>query len=234
MLPVYRISEGAENLGNNYSTFEKCKSIFKKNGIVLIFSEGRCINEWKLRPLKKGTARLALSAWEENIPLKIIPAAINFSSFRKFGKNIHLHFSDPIHNTFQHLESGRAISSFNTKLESHLRAEVYEISGNDKSTLNKRFNRKVPIAKKILLFLPALAGAVILSPIYFPIRELVKKRWNNDHFDSIVVAILFLVFPFYLLLLTILGLIFLPGYFGLAVVPAVLLCSLALLHIKES
>ena len=56
ILPVYRLSEGAENLGHNYSTFEQCRDIFK-NGIVLIFSEGRCINEWKLRPLMKGTAR---------------------------------------------------------------------------------------------------------------------------------------------------------------------------------
>ncbi|MEP6583590.1 MAG: 1-acyl-sn-glycerol-3-phosphate acyltransferase, partial [Ginsengibacter sp.] len=55
MLPVYRISEGTQNLENNYSTFSACQDIFKKNGIVLIFSEGRCINEWHLRPLKKGT-----------------------------------------------------------------------------------------------------------------------------------------------------------------------------------
>ena len=49
MLPVYRISEGAENLEHNYTTFSSCIDIFKKNGIVLIFSEGRCVNEWHLR-----------------------------------------------------------------------------------------------------------------------------------------------------------------------------------------
>ena len=30
MLPVYRISEGAENLDNNYSTFDECQDIFQK------------------------------------------------------------------------------------------------------------------------------------------------------------------------------------------------------------
>ena len=84
MLPVYRVSEGVENLENNYTTFEACQDIFKKNGIVLIFSEGRCINEWHLRPLKKGTARLALAAWQQNIPLEILPLGINYSNFRKF------------------------------------------------------------------------------------------------------------------------------------------------------
>jgi 1-acyl-sn-glycerol-3-phosphate acyltransferase len=73
MFPVYRVSEGVENLNSNYETFESCKNLFRKNGIVLIFSEGKCINEWHLRPLKKGTARLAINSWEENIPLQVLP-----------------------------------------------------------------------------------------------------------------------------------------------------------------
>src|SRR6266478_9269485 len=31
MLPIYRTSEGTENLGINYQTFDACKNIFKKN-----------------------------------------------------------------------------------------------------------------------------------------------------------------------------------------------------------
>ena len=69
MLPVYRVSEGVENLENNYTTFDACQELFSQRKIVLIFSEGRCINEWHLRPLKKGTARLALTAWMHNVPL---------------------------------------------------------------------------------------------------------------------------------------------------------------------
>jgi 1-acyl-sn-glycerol-3-phosphate acyltransferase len=234
MLPVYRISEGAENLGSNYETFEKCKAIFKQNGIVLIFSEGRCINEWKLRPLKKGTARLALSAWKENIPLKIIPTGINFSSFRKFGKNIHLNFASPIENNFQHLDNGKAILAFNATLENALLPAVYDFHAKDKKTAEEKFELKVPLIKKIVLFFPALAGALIISPLYFPVRELVRKKWNNDHFDSIVVTMLFLIFPFYLLLLTTIGLIFLPAFWGLTIPIAVALSSLALLHVKQS
>ena len=88
ILPVYRSSEGAENLSENYKTFDACISIFRQSGIVAIFSEGKCINEWHLRPLKKGTARLAIKAWEEGIPLKVVPVGINYSSFSRFGKNI--------------------------------------------------------------------------------------------------------------------------------------------------
>src|SRR5690606_20650045 len=127
MLPVYRLSEGAENLENNYSTFERCREVFRKNGIVLIFSEGRCINEWKLRSLKKGTARLAMSAWQQGIPLNVIPVGINFSSFRRFGKDIHLNFGKPISTgEIAYPEGGKAITVFNNRLHSELKNLVYE------------------------------------------------------------------------------------------------------------
>ena len=92
ILPVYRTSEGVENLEANYTTFDSCKEIFINNGIVLMFSEGKCINEWHLRPLKKGTARLAISTWQNGIDLKVLPVGINYNSFKKFGKNIFLNF----------------------------------------------------------------------------------------------------------------------------------------------
>ena len=69
--------------------------LFEENKIVLIFSEGRCINEWHL-PVKKGTARLALDAWENNIPLSVLPLGINYSSFRFYGKNMFLNFGNVI------------------------------------------------------------------------------------------------------------------------------------------
>ena len=56
ILPVYRPSEGVENLSENYKTFDACIEILRRNGVITIFSEGKCINEWHLRPLKKGTA----------------------------------------------------------------------------------------------------------------------------------------------------------------------------------
>src|SRR5664279_3900589 len=119
MLPVYRISEGVENLEHNYSTFQACQTLFKKGKIVLIFSEGRCINEWHLRPLKKGTARLALSAWQHNIPLSILPLGINYSSFRKFGKTLHLNFGNIItkEDIRADLSSGAAVIEFNKRLQ---------------------------------------------------------------------------------------------------------------------
>src|SRR5206468_2914871 len=96
LLPIFRTSEGVENLNQNYHTFDACQKAFERNRIVLIFSEGWCENEWHLRPLKKGTPRLVMNAWKNKIPLTVIPVGLNYSSFKKFGKEIHLVFGKPI------------------------------------------------------------------------------------------------------------------------------------------
>ncbi len=203
MLPVYRISEGAENLEHNYTTFSTCINIFKKNGIVLIFSEGRCINEWHLRPLKKGTARLAISTWQQGIRLKVIPLGINYSSFRLFGKNMILNFGEIIEKESfnEAMPSGEAITTFNAKLQSQLTKLVIEAVPSDKERIKKIFVVPQPLIKKILLSIPAVIGWLLHAPLYYPVILLIKNR-ANDHYDSIVVGLLFIFYPIYLLAIT--------------------------------
>ncbi len=207
LLPVYRVSEGVENLEENYKTFDQCKEIFKQNGIVLIFSEGRCINEWHLRPLKKGTARLALSSWEEGIPLKVLPVGINYSSFRKFGKNIKLFFGEFITAADADPDNGhgKSIQSFNSNLLQQLQPFVFEIDKEDKTQLHKTFYAAQSTAKKILLFIPAATGWLLHAPLYYPIKIFVNfAAKDNDHYDSIVVAILLLAYPLYVIIVSVL------------------------------
>jgi 1-acyl-sn-glycerol-3-phosphate acyltransferase len=203
MLPVYRISEGVENLENNYTTFSACIDIFKKNGIVLIFSEGRCINEWHLRPLKKGTAKLAINAWHQGIPLKVLPVGINYSSFRIFGKNIILNFGEIFGNeSFNKLmPEGEAISTFNLILRKQLKNLVIEIDKTEKGKIKQTFFVRQPLIKKIVLVIPAIAGWVIHAPLYYPVVLAIKNR-ANDHYDSVLVGLLFTLYPIYLLAIT--------------------------------
>ena len=205
LLPVYRVSEGVENLEENYKTFDQCKEIFKQNGIVLIFSEGKCINEWHLRPLKKGTARLAISSWDDGIPLKVLPVGINYSSFSKFGKNMKIFFGDFI--TANDISSssghGKNIQSFNASLLQQLQPFVFEIDANDIAALHQKFYVHQPVLKKIILFLPAILGWLLHVVLYYPVKTTVKKlSFDTDHYDSIVVGLLLLLYPLYLLIIT--------------------------------
>lgn len=217
MFPVYRVSEGVENMEGNYITFDHCKKIFKQNGIVLIFSEGLCINEWHLRPLKKGTARLAISSWEDGIDLKVLPVAINYSSFKKFGKNIKLSFGDIIfkENINYKDSHGNAIRQFNEILKVQLSKDVLEIDSSDKAALHEAFYINQSGLKRILLFIPALIGLLIHAPLYYFVKWLADMLVKEDgHDDSKKVGFFFILYPIFLLILSAIVFLFTGNWFS--------------------
>ena len=206
MLPVYRLSEGSENLDENYKTFDDCIKVFKQDGIVLIFSEGACVNEWNLRPLKKGTARLVLKAWEQGIPLKIIPTGINYNSFSRFGKYVILNFGEIIsRENFPVLlneNAGQKIQTFNAALKMQLEKIVLQINPTDKKALKEIFKVSVSPAKKILLFIPAVLGWLLHAPLYIPMQKLAYKKFSlTGHYNSVLLGLLFFSYPLYLVLI---------------------------------
>jgi len=205
MLPVYRPTEGVENLSENYKTFDACMEIFRRCGVVLIFSEGLCVNEWHLRSLKKGTARLAYKCLQENIPLKILPVGINYSSYKRFGKNIFINFGNllSVNDFDKNLSDGAFNQVFNNSLHNELRQLVYEIKKNDKKKQKELLVIKTSVFKKILLAIPAVIGFVVHAPLYLPIKYWVQKKYSRTvHVDSMNIAISLFSYPLYLLLLT--------------------------------
>jgi 1-acyl-sn-glycerol-3-phosphate acyltransferase len=205
MMPIYRASEGADNITENYKTFDACIEVFKNNGVVMIFSEGQCINEWHLRKLKKGTARLAIKAWQENIPLQVLPVGINYSSFWRFGKNVFINFGTVIREDDIDLTSkeGMRYQAFNHELKRQFEKLVFEIPIGNKQKQKEILEIESSGFKKIALALPATIGWLVHAPLYLPVKKFTWKRtYNNDHFDSVMTAILLFSYPVYLLLLT--------------------------------
>lgn len=232
LLPVYRSSEGAENLAHNYTTFAACHEVFEKNGVVLIFSEALCVNEWKLRPLRKGTARLAISAWQKGLPLTVIPLGFNYSSFHSFGKNVHLLFGQPLSSdaVLQQEGDGKQIQAFNQQLQQQLNALVYHFDPADTAALDRRFAVPISVVQKTVLALPALVGWLLHAPVYYPVKW-VAALFDTDHFDSVVVALLLLLYPVYLLLAIVL---FWPllGWVSLLLVLLMPLCARATVWLR--
>jgi hypothetical protein len=207
MLPVYRPSEGVENLSENYKTFDTCIELFKRHQVVLIFSEGLCANEWHLRPLKKGTARLAYKCQQENIPLKILPVGINYSSFKRFGKNLFVNFG----NIFaagdfdKNPSDGAWNQAFNNTLQQELRPLVFEIEKKDTAKQKELLEIQPSLLTKILLAIPAAIGWLAHAPLYLPIKYWVLKKYGKSvHIDSLLITIPLFSYPIYLLIITIL------------------------------
>jgi 1-acyl-sn-glycerol-3-phosphate acyltransferase len=236
MFPVYRISEGVENLENNYKTFEECKRIFRQNGIVLIFSEGRCINEWHLRPLKKGTARLAISAWQEGIPLKVLPVGLNYNSFSSFGKNIQLNFGNII--TEMDFDTdhshGKSIADFNNKLQQQLKGLVIEADKDDLASLKKIFFVSMSPMKRILLSMPAVLGWLFHFILFLPLRKFSwDKAAHNDHYDSVLTGLLFIIYPLYLAIISLLVFLLFGGWYWASVFIILPFCARSYVQVKQ-
>lgn len=205
IFPVYRMRDGVENLSENYETFDACIKVFKAGEGVLIFSEGLCKNEWHLRPLRKGTARLAFKAWHDGVPLKVIPAAINYSHFKGYAAKIDINFGAPIiaEDFNLHATDGIKNKAFNDKLYAALNEGVYEIPAIDKKMAKQKFNIKNHYFLQVLLFVPALIFKIIHYPFYIFSRVIEKKVTSDtDHTGSVIFGASLLFYPLYILLIT--------------------------------
>ncbi len=235
ILPVYRTSEGVENLSENYKTFDACIGLFRQNGIITIYSEGKCINEWHLRPLKKGTARLAIKAWEENIPLRVLPVALNYSSFTRFGKNIFINFGEIITPDViaDHAADGMRNLEFNNRLRAELEKGVFEIPPGDKQQLKEKLSVPLSPFKKAILFLPGWLGWLInLPPFIFARRNAISRLKEPGHYDSVVMGILLLIYPLYIVLLTLALLLITHNWWSLSFPILALFTAWAYVQVK--
>lgn len=233
ILPVYRLSEGAENLGNNYDTFDQVQELLKEKKIVLIFSEGLSVKEWHLRPLKKGTARIALRVWEEGSEMEVIPVGINYSSFNRFAKSIIINIGTPIRSaSIGPNKSGRALNSFNAILYDELSLLVYEIPKEETTLRKKIFEKPVSLKIAVLLAIPSFIGYLLHAPFYYLCRSIVQKKISG-HYDSVMVGAAFVFYPFYLLLVTSILYFVTGSWWSLILIPLMPLTALALLHTRK-
>lgn len=99
IVPIYRIQDGGvEGLKKNDAAYQRVNSLLKKNAKIIVFAEGLCVQERRLRPLKKGVARMVFGAYEAlgDDRLVIVPVGVNYSHPHKFRSTVFYNAGDPI------------------------------------------------------------------------------------------------------------------------------------------
>jgi 1-acyl-sn-glycerol-3-phosphate acyltransferase len=99
IIPIFRIQDaGKEGLKKNDETYRRVNYHLSKKENVMVFAEGLCIQERRLRPLKKGVARMMFGAMEEiNDPdLTVVPVGCNYSNPSKFRSTLFYNVGEPI------------------------------------------------------------------------------------------------------------------------------------------
>jgi glycerol-3-phosphate O-acyltransferase / dihydroxyacetone phosphate acyltransferase len=100
VIPIYRKKDvGPNEKPNNTSSFVQCHKYLSRGNRLLIFPEGSSYYELKLREIKTGTARIALSFEAQNNfngNLKILPIALDYSDSIQFRSMVSITISKPI------------------------------------------------------------------------------------------------------------------------------------------
>lgn len=99
MLPIYRRKDGGySKLKNNYVTFQSVFSALHDNRTVMILIEGSTIQVKRLRPLKKGTARMAFGAIEayDLEEVYIVPGGVNFTYADRPRSEVMIEIGEPV------------------------------------------------------------------------------------------------------------------------------------------
>ena len=99
IVPIYRMRDGGkEGLKKNDESYQRVNALLGKNKKVIVFAEGLCVQERRLRPLKKGVARMVFGAYEflQNDSLTIIPVGINYNQPDAFRSKVFYNVGEPI------------------------------------------------------------------------------------------------------------------------------------------
>ncbi|UXX79427.1 1-acyl-sn-glycerol-3-phosphate acyltransferase [Reichenbachiella carrageenanivorans] len=100
VIPVYRDKDVApgEKIDNE-KTFRDCYKFLENNGSLMMFPEGTSYHELKLRKIKTGGARIALSAEKRNqfeLGVHIMPVGLYYSDPSKFRSKIYVNTGELI------------------------------------------------------------------------------------------------------------------------------------------
>ena len=99
MLPVYRIRDGIDSMGQNQQVFGQTADILQSGIPLALLPEGTHSPIKRLQQLKKGVCRIAFMTAEASdfkIDLHIIPTGIDYTSYSKAGTHLLVNYGKPV------------------------------------------------------------------------------------------------------------------------------------------
>jgi len=147
MLPIYRQRDGVNTKEKNIEAFKKCTEAILKKRSLLIFGEGFTDDVFirRLKPIKKGAARIAFTTleacdWKEDIYIAAV--GCNYSNPNKYGSDLLISTSEKIHlNVYkeQYLENpGKVINEITAKVEQLLKNQLTHLNEEERAGLHEQ------------------------------------------------------------------------------------------------
>ncbi|MBT3175050.1 MAG: hypothetical protein HN336_09395 [Lentimicrobiaceae bacterium] len=99
ILPIYRVRDGFDNVKKSKKIIGKTTDIITSGASIGILPEGNHSRFRRLRPLKKGFARIAFQTLELNdfnMDLQVVPVGVDYDSFSKYRSSLIVNFGEAI------------------------------------------------------------------------------------------------------------------------------------------
>lgn len=99
ILPIYRARDGYDSIEKSNKIFERTVDILTAGCAMVILPEGNHSRFRKLRPLKKGFARMAFKTEEANnynLDIRVVPVGIDYDDFSKYRSSLVIKFGTPV------------------------------------------------------------------------------------------------------------------------------------------
>ncbi|MCK5470608.1 MAG: 1-acyl-sn-glycerol-3-phosphate acyltransferase [Cyclobacteriaceae bacterium] len=149
MLPIYRIRDGFDSIKMNEAVFESAKEILTKGGVVGIFPEGSHSLLYKMRPLKKGVARIAFMTEEAadfKLNVQIIPIGIHYESHSSTKGRTLVTYGKPINvadykQTYQQ-DQNKAFNELLTEISDRVKLLILNIESKDYDRAYEAYKNK--------------------------------------------------------------------------------------------
>lgn len=141
MIPIYRAHDlGYNALKKNYSTFQFCYDALKQNKTIMILSEGNARFEKNLRPLKKGTPRIAfgaLEAYPELEDVYVVPVGVNYTYAEAPRSEVMIDFGEPMkardYESLFRENMSKAVTTFNGELYDRMAERIVIVEKGDEA-----------------------------------------------------------------------------------------------------
>lgn len=99
ILPVYRIRDGKDSLGNNELIFRKSVEVLENGKCLCLFPEAAHTHERSMLAHKKAIPRiiaLASQQLDQSIDMQIVPVGITYSHYFHFKRRLLIRYGQPI------------------------------------------------------------------------------------------------------------------------------------------
>ncbi len=99
ILPIYRVKDGFDTVKKSQDIILKTVDLITSGSALVILPEGNHSGLRRLRPLKKGFARMAFQAEEANnflLDLQIVPVGLDYDNYQKFRSSLIVNFGEPV------------------------------------------------------------------------------------------------------------------------------------------